>query len=52
MIVDIILIKTNFLYGGVARVSDLKNTQTPNLKVSGSTPHANTSTNLDFHHCV
>ena len=26
--------------------------QTPNLKISGSIPHAITSANLDFHHCV
>ena len=26
--------------------------QTPNLKIGGSIPHAITSANLDFHHCV
>ena len=40
------------LYGGVVRRSDLFPSRSPNLKISGSIPHAITPAILDLHHCV
>ena len=43
----------NILCGGVVRVYDIFfRSQTTDLKVGGSIPHAITAANLDFHCCV